>query len=129
MCICVCVPLCTYYCAGDGGRVIVRLVNGTNNNEGRVEIRVNGSWGTICDPYFTYNDALVVCRMLGFATADRPARPNAFGVGTYPPLFSYTYCRGTELSILDCTHYSGRCYQNISAGVLCSDGAFKVLFV
>ena len=100
----------------------MHLANGSVSSEGRVEIRVNGTWGTICDPYFSYNDALVVCRMLGYATADRPARPNAFGQGLYPPLFSYVYCRGTEESLLNCSHYSGSCYQNVSAGVLCSDG-------
>ena len=114
------------YHTGAEGTVLVRLVNGSNNNEGRVEIRVNGTWGTICDGYFSYNDALVVCRMLGYATADRPARPNAFGIGTYSPLLYSVYCRGTEQSILDCYQYGSSCYQDVSAGVLCSDGKLVV---
>ena len=43
-----------------------RLVNGTVPNEGCVEIFYNNSWGTICDNYWSYNDAKVVCRQLGY---------------------------------------------------------------
>jgi hypothetical protein len=41
----------------------VRLSNGDN---GIVEIRYKGIWGTICDDYFGSFDALVLCRMLGY---------------------------------------------------------------
>lgn len=33
---------------------------------GRIEVCVNGIWGSICSNYFTDNDAQVVCRQLGF---------------------------------------------------------------
>lgn len=44
----------------------IRLVNGSQPNQGRVEIRINGEFGTICDDHFDAEDALVVCRMLGY---------------------------------------------------------------
>lgn len=49
--------------------VFVRLVNGQSSLEGRVEINVNGSWGTICDDLFGVPEAAVICGMLGYSKA------------------------------------------------------------
>jgi hypothetical protein len=43
----------------------VRLINGTGHNNGRAEIKVNDTWGTICDSNFDLRDAEVFCNMLG----------------------------------------------------------------
>ena len=45
----------------------LRLVNGANQYEGRVEICFNNIWGTICDGFWSTNDANVVCRQLGYS--------------------------------------------------------------
>ena len=45
----------------------VRLVNGSNQYEGRVEVCMNNSWHSICDDSWGGNDAIVVCKQLGYA--------------------------------------------------------------
>ena len=44
----------------------MRLVNGTTPDEGRVEVCINGEWGTACDQYWDRRETKVVCRQLGY---------------------------------------------------------------
>ena len=47
----------------------VRLVEGSSELEGTVEVCWNNEWGTVCSQGWDNNDARVVCRQLGFSVA------------------------------------------------------------
>ncbi|XP_078579963.1 neurotrypsin-like isoform X2 [Branchiostoma floridae x Branchiostoma japonicum] len=100
----------------------IRLVGGTNSREGRVEVFLDGRWGTVCDDSWDEKDAQVVCRQLGFS-GDVRAWPRAhFGQGTVPILMDEVSCQGTEANLADCrraTEDRMDCRHTEDAGVTC----------
>ena len=44
----------------------IRLIFGSNDREGTVEICIDGYWSTVCHNFWDSRDAAVVCRQLGF---------------------------------------------------------------
>ena len=49
----------------------VRLVNGSIAQTGRVEVCVDGVWGSVCDVGWTKSDAFVVCKQLGYVNSGK----------------------------------------------------------
>lgn len=43
----------------------IRLAGGSGRFEGRVEVQIDGVWGTICDYQFDQYDARTTCRSIG----------------------------------------------------------------
>ena len=110
----------TYTVMGDGS---IRLVGGTTDNEGRVEVFHNGSWGTVCDDRWDINDASVVCRQLGYSRAIFALGEAYFGEGNDPIHYDEVACTGTEARLTDCAHNGvgiHNCYHSEDAGVVCS---------
>ncbi|XP_052789120.1 deleted in malignant brain tumors 1 protein-like [Mya arenaria] len=104
----------------------VRLVGGTSQYRGRVEILHNGTWGTVCDDGFSDRNAVVVCRMLNYPTAGAHAITRLTGYPTAPTQIwlDDVACTGSEQSIADCTHRtpwgSNNCGHSEDVGVVCS---------
>ena len=53
-----------HVCAGN-----IQLVDGGSIYEGRIQVLIDGEWGTLCDRSFDFSDAQVACRQLGFPGA------------------------------------------------------------
>ena len=119
--------LLVYLCCFNAATVPtqVRLVGGSSNLEGRVEVLYNGVWGTVCDDFWGIDDAQVICRQLGFGSALQATSSASFGQGTGTIWLDNVQCRGNETRIENCPN-SGwgehNCVHSEDAGVVCSTG-------
>ncbi|XP_044911861.1 neurotrypsin isoform X2 [Felis catus] len=116
----------TCYPGGNGHRLSlgfpIRLMDGENKKEGRVEVFINGQWGTICDDGWTDKDATVICRQLGYKGPARARTMAYFGEGKGPIHVDNVKCTGNERSLADCIKQDiGRhnCRHSEDAGVIC----------
>ena len=104
--------------------VNVRLVGGSSYNEGRVEIKYNGEWGTVCDDGWDSTDAGVVCRQLGFGSSGTAYYSAYFGQGSGSIWLDSVTCTGNESTLASCGHLgvgiTRSCSHYEDAGVRCS---------
>ncbi|XP_041372972.1 Down syndrome cell adhesion molecule-like protein 1 isoform X2 [Gigantopelta aegis] len=110
----------------------VRLVSGSGiSSQGRVEIQINGTWGTVCDNGFNSKDAAVICAMMGFSRYGARAISEAgFGKGAGPIFFDDLACKGNELLITDCPGNpvgDHKCQHNEDAGVICQTTGVRLV--
>ena len=106
------------------GVIIVRLVGGSLYNEGRVEVKYNGEWGTVCDDGWDDIDAGVVCRQLGFGLSGTAIGSAGFDQGSGSIWLSNVTCTGNESTLASCGHLGVSITRNCGhfkdAGVRCS---------
>ncbi|XP_071503574.1 scavenger receptor cysteine-rich domain-containing protein DMBT1-like [Diadema antillarum] len=92
----------------------VRLVGGTDDTQGRVEIYYNGQWGTVCDDSWNIGEANVTCRMLGFEGASDYSCCAEYGQGSGPILLDNVKCLGTE-SVTDVVTTTDENYESTTS--------------
>lgn len=79
---------------GDCTEGSVRLVDGVVEQGGRVEVCVNGVWGSICDIGWDKTDALVICQQLGFSSLGK--KDNSYILAVYI-IMVLIYCRANGI--------------------------------
>ncbi|XP_069083688.1 deleted in malignant brain tumors 1 protein-like isoform X3 [Pleurodeles waltl] len=102
----------------------VRLVNGTSICSGRVEVKHNGVWGTVCDDSWDLKDASVVCRQLGCISVQEHEYNPTFGKSSLPVLMSNVQCTGDEAAPWECPQQGwehNTCPTGRDAGVTCTE--------
>lgn len=100
----------------------VHLVDGVSNSSGRIELLVNGRWGTVNEDGWNVNASNVVCRQLGYSAAVVTYKYAFFGEGSEVTWLTNVYCNGSESSLSECTgQYIGVLDDNHrkDVGVLC----------
>jgi len=100
-----------------------RIIGGSSDREGRVEVFHAGDWGTVCDDHWDINDAHMVCKTLGFSGAREAKKTASYGEGSGLILLDDVNC-GAGASNLDaCTHPgwgTHNCGHHEDAGVMCN---------
>ena len=109
----------------------IQLAAGSGPHEGRVEVVFANTWVTLCGRYYwDLQNALVVCRQLGYHTALN-ATSGTFGEGSGPIWWDPFQCRGNETKLSQCSsirrsyyyyyyYYYFSCSPSEAAGVICA---------
>ncbi|XP_064596685.1 uncharacterized protein LOC135463356 [Liolophura sinensis] len=124
---------CLPYNPGDPLSDYIRLVDGEKPNEGRLEVKLKGQWGTVCDDNFGEAEALAACRSMGYR--GRAEVLSTFRPGSGTIWLDNFFCnKGVEdlfqceirkIDTHDCNHYEDAwiaCFQDCGPGYsVCGD--------
>lgn len=97
-------------------------MDGGAPNQGRVEIYINGSWSTVCDHWFGYDEGRVVCKQLGLPGLSDVFYGAPFGQGNGSILSEEYNCQENDTSLLNCSktgYISSYCSHGDDVGISC----------
>ena len=66
----------------------IRLRGGSTSMNGRVEVCLNGDWGTVCDDGWSTIDANIACRQLGFSNSSRTFYDLSMNINDHIKIFT-----------------------------------------
>ena len=102
----------------------IRLTGGSTAYEGRVEVYINGQWGTVCSmEEVTTAEAATLCNSLGFGPPQSVVSGSLYGDDTnIPILVTGLICHGTQIDFTECTirNQASSCTHNNDIGLICS---------
>ncbi|XP_014887868.1 scavenger receptor cysteine-rich type 1 protein M130-like [Poecilia latipinna] len=101
----------------------VRLVQGTNRCSGRLEVKTNQSWSSVCEKDFDLQDAEVVCREIGCGSPS-VLQGALYGEAEAPVGSREFLCEGSESALLTCSSRKSSvrnsCSPGQAVGLTCS---------
>lgn len=104
----------------------VRLVEGPDVSEGRVEVYFSGVWGVVCGAGWDAVDAAVLCHSLGYTEVSSFRNNISFKLDNGTLWMTEVQCNGDESSLIHCSHSGwgkNGCAENQAAGVRCLNRA------
>lgn len=108
----------------------VRLLGGRTRHEGRLQVKVNGTWGTVCSYGWNIKNAALVCQQLGLVLnpSDWELQRNEIPrAGTSEEvLLSNVQCRDEDFDVTQClsemvNDFENTCTHEHDVGLRCHD--------
>lgn len=119
-------------------KIPIRLLGGATEHEGRLQVYLNKTWGTVCDYGWSIIDAALVCHQLGLALNPldwRMQRSEVPSAGTTEDvLLSHVRCTEQDTDVTKCRaeraskgEFFNSCSHDHDVGLRCYEGAWAGL--
>ena len=98
------------------------LLSSSSSNKGRLEVYINGEWGTVCNDNWGSSDALVACRQLGYSGVSSYHISVPSGSSSQRIWLDHVECSGSESKLINCNHRGygvHSCSHSEDVGIRC----------